>query len=69
MPCHLFTNGHLNMELTKEQIDRFVEINKGLPGFEKYSQTEIWEIANGVANYYLTLVSIYTELSSLEEQE
>lgn len=50
------------MELTPEQIAKFIEINKGLPGFEKYSEAEIKEIANGVANYYLTLFKIYQKL-------
>lgn len=52
------------MELTPEQIAKFIEINNGLPGFEKYSEAEIKEVANGVANYYLTLFRIYTRLKS-----
>lgn len=47
------------MELTQEQIKRFIEIHKGYPEFEKFSETEIREIANGVGNYYLTLFKIY----------
>lgn len=47
------------MQLKQEQIDRFIEIHKEYPEFEKYSETEIREIANGVANYYLTLFRIY----------
>ena len=54
-----FGSGHQNMELTQEQINRFIEIHKEHPEFENYSEAEIREIANGVANYYLTLFRIY----------
>ncbi|HBG68866.1 hypothetical protein A2W67_02655 [Candidatus Nomurabacteria bacterium RIFCSPLOWO2_02_40_28] len=47
------------MELKPEQIEKFKELHKGLDGFEKYSEDEVREIANGVANYYLTLFKIY----------
>ena len=47
-----FVSGHLNMELTQEQINRFIEIHKGHPEFERYSEAEIREIANGTANYF-----------------
>lgn len=50
------------MELKPEQIQRFVELHKNVPGFEKYSEKEVREIANGVANYYLTLFKIYQRL-------
>lgn len=50
------------MQLTKEQVQSFVEINKGIPEFDKCSEEEKIEIANGVANYYLTLFKIYHTL-------
>jgi hypothetical protein len=50
------------MELKPEQIQKFVELHKNVPGFEKYSEAEIKEIANGVANYYSTLFKIYLRL-------
>lgn len=50
------------MELKPEQIQRFIDLHKNMPGFERYSDTEIREIANGVANYYLTLFKIYQRL-------
>ena len=50
------------MQLKPEQIKQFIELHKNLPGFEKYSDAEIREIANGVANYYLALFNIYRRL-------
>jgi hypothetical protein len=50
------------MELTQEQIDEFIYINKKIPGFEKYTDDQVKENANGVANYYLTLFKIYRRL-------
>jgi flagellar assembly factor FliW len=50
------------MELRPEQIQKFIDLHKGIPGFEKYSGAEIREIANGVANYYLSLYKIYRRI-------
>jgi len=47
------------MQLRQEQINRFKELHKDLEGFDKYSESEIKEIATGVANYYLTLYKIH----------
>lgn len=47
------------MQLTKEQIERFIKLHEGLEGFDEYSYEEVEEIANGVANYYLTLYKMY----------
>lgn len=47
------------MELNQEQIDKFIELNKDLPDFKNFSEEQVREIANGVANYYLTLFHIY----------
>lgn len=50
------------MELSQEQIDKFVELHKDYPEFQKYSEADVREIANGVANIYLTLFRIYRKL-------
>lgn len=46
------------MELKPEQINKFKELHKDVAGFENFSEEQIVEIANGVANYYLTLFNI-----------
>ena len=46
------------MILKPEQIQKFKELHKDIEGFEKYSDDQIVGIANGVANYYLTLFKI-----------
>jgi len=43
------------MELKQEQVEKFKEIHKD-------SEKEVVEIANGVANYYLTLFKIYQRI-------
>ena len=50
------------MELKPEQIKKFVELHKDCAGFENYSEEQIREIANGVANYYLTLFGIHQRI-------
>ncbi len=50
------------MELKPEQIKKFIEIHKDMAGFENYSEDQKVEIANGVANYYLTLFNIYQRI-------
>ena len=52
------------MELKPEQVNKFIELHKDLPEFKRYSEAEVREIANGVANYYLTLFKIYQRLRS-----
>lgn len=54
------------MELTPEQIAKFIEIHKGHSEFEKYSEDEIKEIANGVANYYITLFRVHQKLEKID---
>ena len=46
------------MELKPEQVKKFIEIHKGCEGFDDYSDEQKREIANAVANYYLTLFKI-----------
>jgi hypothetical protein len=50
------------MELKPEQIERFKEIHKDCEDFERYSEDQIREIANGIANYYLALFNIHQRL-------
>ena len=50
------------MELKPEQIKKFIELHKGLAGFENYTKDQVREIANGVANYYLTLFKIHQRI-------
>ena len=50
------------MELKPEQIKKFIEINENLVGFENYTEDQVREIANGVANYYLTLFKIHQRI-------
>ena len=50
------------MELKPERIKEFKELHKDFPEFAKYSEDQIKEIANGVANYYLTLLKIYKRI-------
>ena len=52
------------MELKQEQIDKFIELHKDCAGFENYSENEVREIANGVANYYITLFKIHQRLKN-----
>ncbi len=51
------------MELRQEQINKFKEIHKDHVDFGNYSEQEVAEIANGVANYFLTLFKIHQRLS------
>jgi len=46
------------MELKPEQLHKFYEINKGCTEFESLTEDQKREVANGVANYYLTLFKI-----------
>jgi hypothetical protein len=50
------------MELKPEQINRFIELHKDCEGFENFSEAQKREIANGVANYYLTLFNIHQRI-------
>ena len=47
------------MKLKPEQINQFIEVHKDFVGFDGYSEEEISVIANGVANYYVSLYEIY----------
>ncbi len=52
------------MELKPHQILKFKELHKDCVGFNKFSDEQVSEIANGVANYYLTLFKIYQRIKS-----
>ncbi|MCE9585054.1 hypothetical protein K8Q94_00310 [Candidatus Nomurabacteria bacterium] len=54
------------MELKPEQINKFVELHKGCAGFENFTEEQVREIANGVANYYLTLFKIHQRVNKKE---
>ena len=57
------------MQLTKEQIERFIKLHGGLEGFDKYSAEEIEEIANGIANYYLILFKIHQRIKNQKPED
>ncbi|MEI8339774.1 MAG: hypothetical protein WCF94_03875 [bacterium] len=54
------------MELKPEQLHKFKELHKNCAGFENYSDEQISEVANGVANYYLTLFNIQQRIRTEE---
>lgn len=56
------------MELKPEQIEKFKELHKDFEDFKKYSDAEIREIANGVANYYLTLYNIHQRINTKQKK-
>ena len=49
------------MELKPEHILKFKLLHKGTD-FDKYTEEQINEIANGVINYYLTLFKIHQRI-------
>jgi hypothetical protein len=52
------------MELKPEQIEKFRQLHSDIPGSEeRYSEEQVVQIANGVANYYLTLFNIHKRIS------
>lgn len=51
------------MELKPEQINKFKELHKDVAGFEDFSEEQINEIANGVANYYLNLFKVHQNIN------
>ena len=57
------------MELKPEQIKRFIELHKDCPDFKNYSEDQVREIANGVANYYLTLFKIYQRIKREDKND
>jgi len=54
------------MILKPEQVNKFIELHKDYAGFESYSEDHIREIANGIANYYLTLFNIQQRIKKEE---
>lgn len=57
------------MILKPEQVNKFIELHKDCAGFESYSEDQMREIANGVANYYLTLFNIQQRIKKEELTE
>jgi len=47
------------MKLNDKQLKKFKELHKNNGLSEKYSEKEIREIANGKADFYLTLFEIH----------
>jgi len=54
------------MILKPEQVNTFIELHKDCAGFGIYSEDQMREIANGVANYYLTLFNIQQRIKKDE---
>jgi len=57
------------MELKPEQINKFIELHKDCVGFENYSEKQVREIANGIANYYLTLFKIHQRITKNTDKQ
>jgi hypothetical protein len=55
------------MQLNSKQIEKFKELYKGIEEFEKYTENQVVEIANGVANYYLKLYEIKVRIDKCEK--
>jgi len=56
------------MELTPEQVKKFKELH--INGeLEHFTEDQIREIANGVANFYLILFKIYQRIKKEEKQD
>lgn len=53
------------MELKPEQINKFIELHKECEGFKNYTEDQKRQIANGVANYYLTLFKIHQNVRNM----
>ena len=57
------------MQLKPEQIKKFKKLHQGAKGFKKYSDDQVVEIANGVANYYLTLFNIHQRIKKNDDKK
>jgi len=57
------------MQLKPEQVAKFKLIHKG-SDFDKYTDEQISEIANGVANYFLALFKIHrrTQVKTVDDE-
>lgn len=47
------------MQLTEEQIKKFIEINRKVGALDDYSETEVKQIANDVGNFYISMFEIF----------
>ena len=54
------------MQLTQEQINKFKEIHTKYGGLDDYTEEQIVEVANGVANYYLRLFNISQRIKKVD---
>ena len=50
------------MEITAEQLYEFINLHKNCIGFDVYNEDQQKEIANGVANYYITFFKTYQRI-------
>ncbi len=55
------------MELSDSHIEEFKKLHQKYGGLNNYSEEQIGEIANGLANYYLTLFEIYQRIKKDEK--
>jgi hypothetical protein len=55
------------MELSDSHIEEFKKLHQKYGGLNNYSEEQIREIANGLANYYLTLFEIYQRIKKDEK--
>ena len=51
------------MELTQKQVETFKKLHEPCGGLEEYTDTQIREIANGVANHFLVLWKIHQRIN------
>jgi len=56
------------MELKPNHIKEFKELHKDCGGLGEYSEDQIREIANGVANYYITLFKIQQHIKKKSKE-
>ena len=56
------------MELTAEQVKKFKEIHDKYGGLEGYTEKQIREIAQGVANLFLTRFKTYQRIKNEQKE-
>ena len=56
------------MQLTDKQIEKFKKIHEQYGGLGNYTDKEIRDMANGVANYFLTLWEIERKNKKAEDK-
>jgi hypothetical protein len=56
------------MELSESQIEKFKKFHQRLVDLDIYSESEIREIARGVARFYLTLYKIHRRIEKEQHE-